>query len=93
MVPFTPVAILKKGGIGSTLGSLFGKESSGGTLKEENFKEYATQLYQRVDSVRQGLTRTGVRMAPLNTEELIELLYGLYNPGELEKGRIREVQR
>lgn len=93
VVPFTPVLLYKKGGITTMLGSLFGGQKEGTiTLKEESFQEYVTQLYQRVDSVRQGLVRTGVRVVPLNTEELIELLYSLYNPGELEKGKIPEVE-
>lgn len=93
VIPFTPVTLYKKGGALTALRSLFGKQDVGAILKEENFKEYTTQLYQRVDAVRQGLIRTGVRMVPLNTEELIELLYSLYNPGELEKGKIPEVER
>ena len=93
VIPFTPVTLYKKGGVRAALGSLFGTQEAGATLKEENFKEYTTQLYQRVDAVRQGLIRTGVRMVPLNTEELIELLYSLYNPGELEKGKIPEIEK
>lgn len=93
IVPFTPVTIYKKEGMMNALGSLFGKGGTSIVLQEENFKEYTTQLYQRVDAVRQGLIRTGVRMVPLNTEELIELLYSLYNPGELEKGKIPEVEQ
>ena len=49
--------------------------------------KYKNQLWQRVDSVIQGIVRTGVRAVPLNTEEIIELFYSLYNPGELEKGK------
>ena len=93
VIPFTPVTLYKKEGVRATFASLFGTQEAGATLKEENFKEYTTQLYQRVDAVRQGLIRTGVRMVPLNTEELIELLYSLYNPGELEKGKIPEVEK
>jgi len=32
-----------------------------------------------------GLRRMGLRAAQLNTEELIELFYGLYNPTESQK--------
>lgn len=60
-------------------------------ISQEKFEEYKVQLYQRVEVTRQGLARIGVRLIPLNTEELIELFYGLYNPGELEKGKIPEV--
>ena len=35
--------------------------------------------------VAQGLARTGVRLARLGTEELVELYYKTFNPGELGK--------
>jgi hypothetical protein len=35
--------------------------------------------------VEQGLTRTGVRVVQLGTEEVIELFYKIFNPGDLEK--------
>jgi hypothetical protein len=54
----------------------------------EKFDEYKIQLQQRADLVIQGLSRTGIRAAPLNTEELIELFYILYNPGEIEKSNV-----
>lgn len=60
----------------------FGKKKGGQALAPEVFEEYKKQLWQRVDQVIQGVVRTGVRAVPLNTEEIIELFYGLYNPGE-----------
>lgn len=61
-------------------------------LADEKFEEHRLQLWQRVESVIGGLARTGVRLAPLRTEEVIELFYGLYNPGELEKGKAPSIQ-
>lgn len=54
------------------------------------FEEHRTQLEQRMGTVEQGLARTGVRTVPLGTEEVIELLYREFNPGELEKPIIME---
>src|SRR3990167_8700745 len=89
VVPFAPQVLAStKEGISGTIAGLMGK---GGarikTMPKEKFEEYKIQLWQRADTVAQGLVRTGVRAVPLNTEELIELFYGLYNPGELEKGK------
>lgn len=53
--------------------------------KEIGFEEHRTQLEQRMATVEQGLSRTGVRTIPLGTEEIVELLYKEFNPGELEK--------
>lgn len=52
---------------------------------DQSFEEHKIQLWQRVDNVIEGLKSFGVRSAPLNTEELVELFYGLYNPTEFEK--------
>ena len=52
---------------------------------ESEFEELKSQLQQRVEVVEQGLVRCGVRMAPLGTEELIELFYKIFNPGDVDK--------
>jgi len=49
------------------------------------FEENRTQLQQRVEVVNQGLVRCGIRVAALGTEELIELFYKTFNPGDVEK--------
>src|SRR3989338_2790769 len=83
VVPYMPPAIGGEGKLGKC-GQIFGlgkkKESVG--MAPETFEEYKKQLWQRVDHVIQSVVRTGVRAVPLNTEEIIELFYGLYNPGE-----------
>ena len=48
-------------------------------------EEHRSQLEQRIAVVEQGLVRTGVRVAQLGTEEVIELFYKLFNPGEIDK--------
>ncbi len=58
---------------------------SGKTLANEEFEEYRSQLEQRVGSVEQGLTRCGIRVAELGTEEVVELFYKIFNPGDTEK--------
>lgn len=83
VVPYDPALINRGGGV---LGSLL-PGSSGGTtaLSDEQFEQYRTQLEQRSAVIEQGLVRTGVRVVKLGTEEVIELFYKLFNPGELEK--------
>ena len=88
VVPYQPpVFTSAKEAAGTIMGIFKKKDESPVGLSDEKFEEYKTQLFQRVDTVAQGLTRSGVRVAPLNTEELIELYYSLFNPGELEKGK------
>jgi hypothetical protein len=49
----------------------------------DKFFEDRTQLEQRVSVVEQGLSRIGIRTAPLGTEELVELFYHIFNPEDL----------
>ncbi len=83
-IPYSPSVFSGKKGIFSGLGDLFGgkknKKESGNRFEQDKL-----QLQQRGDVVRQGLSRGGVRTVPLNTEELIELFYKLFNPGEVER--------
>jgi hypothetical protein len=51
---------------------------------ETSFEENRVQLEQRMALVAGGIAGTGVRAVPLGTEEIIELLYRSFNPGELE---------
>ena len=83
VVPYDPALINRGGGM---LGSLLPGRSGGmAALSDEQFEQYRTQLEQRSAVIEQGLVRTGVRVVKLGTEEVIELFYKLFNPGELEK--------
>ncbi len=83
VVPFTPPIYGQKGimaGLFNTFGLAKDKKDSAAS-----FEEYKNQLWQRVETIMAGLQSFGVRAMPLNTEELIELFYGLYNPTEFER--------
>jgi hypothetical protein len=66
------------------LDKIFGKKTNQ-IAGDGKFDENKLQLQQRADVVQQGLVRSGIRIVSLNTEELIELFYKIFNPGELEK--------
>ncbi|MDP2652358.1 MAG: hypothetical protein Q8O94_04430 [bacterium] len=59
-------------------------DATKGAAAETSFEEDRAQLEQRLALVVGGLAGTGVRAVPLGTEEVIELLYRSFNPGELE---------
>lgn len=69
--------------IGSRLG--ISKKEGSDLIKETGFDESRSQLEERLAVVEQGLTRSGIRVARLGTEEVIELFYKAFNPGETEK--------
>lgn len=80
VVPYSPPITATKSGISSLLP--FGTKDAGSATDNKTFEEQATQLEQRISIVQQGLIRTGVRTVQLGTEEAIELLYKMFNPGE-----------
>ena len=53
-----------------------------------NFEEKRSQLEQRVSVIQQGLARCGIKSIQLGTEEVVEVFYKVFNPGELE-GKIQ----
>lgn len=88
IVPYSPAVIQTKGGkgiLGSVKGAVSSAKSGSVTISDEMFEEYRTQLDQRTAVVEQGLVRCGVRVVELGTDEIIELFYKLFNPGEAEK--------
>jgi len=51
-------------------------------IKAEDLEKYRTQLMQRADLILDGLIGMGLKAHLLEGNELINLYYGLYNPGE-----------
>lgn len=81
VVPYSPTASLKN----SSLSGLFGgKKDTAAKGAVNPFDEHRAQLEQRLAVVAGGLQASGVRAAALGTEEIIELLYRAFNPGEQE---------
>jgi type IV secretory pathway VirB4 component len=50
------------------------------TVTEDDFKQYKQELTQRISLVSSGLSQMGIRAIVLDTQELIDLYYGWYNP-------------
>lgn len=84
VVPYNPSLLkLDRGMFSKLAGRKNSREEA--RRKSQSFEENRTQLQQRIASVEQGLMRTGVRTVQLGTEEVVELFYKLFNPGELDK--------
>ena len=64
--------------------SFLGGKKTADMSVTSSFEEDRAQLEQRLALVAGGLAGTGVRALRLGTEEVIELLYRSFNPGELE---------
>ncbi len=88
VIPYQPTILSKKT-------SSFSKSSSGQMnltkTQEQNrqFEESRTQLEQRTSVIQQGLTRCGLTTIQLGTDEMVELLYKTFNPGDMGKAAVR----
>ncbi len=95
IVPYTPAILTAKN---NPISNLFNRDkqasnrSDGGasgnskkTMTNEEFEEHRSQLEQRVGVVSQELRRCDIRVIQLGTEEVVELFYKIFNPGETEK--------
>lgn len=78
IIPYNPARINITKGFSSIL-------SNGGVAPKDDtsFEEQRLQLEQRQAIVEQGLNRVGVRTIALQNDELVELFYHIYNPGDI----------
>ncbi len=85
VIPYSATTIGNTGGI-TQMFTGFNKSSK--EAKEDAlaaFEEKRSQLEERITVIQQGLNRCGIRSTQLGTEEIIELFYKIFNPGETEQ--------
>lgn len=82
VVPFYPGATGAEsyGKTQSGFGGTFGKKQSVVKVKEKDFNDAKDEMRQRVSSILSAMDNMNVQAVPLNTQELIELYYNVYNP-------------
>jgi hypothetical protein len=86
VLPFYVFEAPSKAGLLKGFGSLFG--SSVGKpiqLAPEQLDTYRVQLMQRAELILDGLIGIGLKARILEGQELINLYYSLYNPGDIAK--------
>lgn len=83
VVPYAPEGANEMKG---TVEKFFGGSKKNSTAMEQptSFEEHQVQIEQRLGLVSSGLGSSGIKATMLNTEDVIELLYRSFNPGELE---------
>jgi len=91
VVPFHPIENVKTGLFDRLLGASNAQMTV--ARRRELFDTYKNQLWQRVDHISAGLSGTGVKIVPLKTEELIELLYNSYNPSTRNNTIIKDIEK
>jgi len=80
VVPYDPPIYKNKNSIFSKI-SLPGSKPLP-SQESDDFEENKNQLEQRINVVAGGLSSIGIRTKKLETEELIELYFKIFNPGE-----------
>ena len=85
VVSYTPAVFGKASNPVGMISSLLGATPTNTVMDDQTFEEIKSQLEQRTDLVAAGVTRTGLKAVRLGTEETIEVLYRIFNPGESEK--------
>lgn len=87
VIPYESKALKSADGfIEKVIGGGSRKKVISGTKKNEDlasFEEKRTQIDQRVNIVIEGLSSIGLRSTQLETEEMIELFYRTFNPGDI----------
>lgn len=73
----------------SGLGSIFSNTQTHVVIDEKKLEEAKTELRHRVQAVLSGLNECGVKSIPLDTQELIELYYDVYNPDTATRQKIK----
>lgn len=83
VVPYTHKNFTPEAGF---LGKIFSKKDKKQKEMESelDFEEKRSQLEERVSVIEQGLSRCGINSVQLGTEEVVEVFYKVFNPGELE---------
>ena len=88
VIPYSQTAILQSNS--GIFKKLFGGRSKeeARVAKQEDFEEKRSQLEERVGVIEQGLSHCGIKSVQLGTEEVVEVFYKVFNPGEVE-GKIK----
>ena len=92
VVPYSSTILKTNGGgvIENMIGGGSKADRPSTNTKKDNdladFEEKRSQLDQRVGVIISGLSGLGVRSSQLKTDEVVELFYKTFNPGDISQG-------
>lgn len=96
IIPFIPAGLeaqkaveASKNFVGNLLGAFKQSDAQHVTINEADLEAAKAELRNRVQAVLGGLMQTGVQGLPLDTEELIELFYDVYNPDTATRQQLK----
>lgn len=91
VVPYSPLSDKRKS-FWSRLGDAFSPAKLL-RLQEGKLRERREELMRRVDQTMSALQSLGLKAVVLDTQALIELYYGLYNPETSKQEKLVEVEK
>lgn len=85
VIPFFPVADIQKALTQSKsfftgIVDMFNSKEQHVVINEQDLEKAKDELRNRIQAVLGGLQQCGINALPLDTQELIELYYDVYNP-------------
>ena len=94
VIPYFPIDAAQKAldqtkGFFGGVGQLFSKKEQHVTINEPELEKAKTELRNRVQSVLSGLLQASIQGLPLDTQELIELYYDVYNPDTATRQQLK----
>ncbi len=60
-------------------------------FSQKQFDQYKEELMERTNVIISGLSSLGLRAVQLNTQELVEFYYGIYNPEEAAAEKLVDI--
>ncbi|MEK7645846.1 MAG: hypothetical protein AAB374_01955 [Patescibacteria group bacterium] len=82
VLPFYVYETPSKTGLIESVKGMFGSAQTVQQIKPEQLETYRTQLMQRAELILDGLIGIGLKARLMEGQELNNLYYSLYNPGE-----------
>lgn len=94
VIPFFPVsdvqqAITQSKNFFTGLVDMFSNKEQHVTINEQDLAKAKDELRNRVQAVLGGLQDAGIKSIPLDTQELIELYYDVYNPDTATRQQLK----
>lgn len=88
VIPFNPPKIQAR----SFFDKLFNPSKSvAPVISEEEFKKYREEMFMRANVVASELNALGVKIIPLSTQQVIEVLYNSYNLEDAESEKLTDI--
>lgn len=94
VIPYNPSRTgMEEGGVQTFFQRLFGQKESYSDIKQRHseFQNLKKNLMQRVNTIKSGLEGCGLKAEQLNTQEIIELFYNIYNPVLSRSAKLKDL--